>query len=208
MAMELTHVRFAHDLKDALNVIDENAYYCGAIYPDSRFVTGLRRDKTHGDSVTRDPFADGLSDFEKGWSTHLLYDRKGSILYRKLSPEPDRIPGVFDEQWILVTALKLLEDMESYQLSPASVAIINGLSYKNAPQDEDLSDLAHYLAAQHKLYKTRPDFPEYRDLFRHSVEEKTIETLIETTKRFQADPPSMAHLKSVYNTILQETLKR
>ncbi|MFH1835317.1 MAG: hypothetical protein ABH851_03910 [Methanobacteriota archaeon] len=63
MALELTHVLFARDLKDKLNVQNEAEYYAGTVYPDSRYTTGIQRDKTHV-KAPLDPFVEGLDDFE------------------------------------------------------------------------------------------------------------------------------------------------
>ena len=208
MAMELTHVRFAYDLKDDLQIKDENAYYCGAIYPDSRYLTGIDRNKTHGDSITRDPFTEGLSDFEKGWSTHLLYDWEASPLYRALTKEPDRFPSDFDDQWILICALKLLEDMESYQQSPEAVRRICNIEYLHPPQEENQEDLKRYSDIQKKTYKQPPGFTEYTWLFRHSINEQATDQVMETARRLQKDTAAMKHIQSIYQNILKETLKR
>jgi hypothetical protein len=208
MAMELTHVRFAHDLKEVLKVTDENAYYCGAIYPDSRYVTGMCRDKTHGNSMTRDPFTSGLTDFEKGWSTHLLYDRKASSLYRALTPEPDRVPEGTDEQWVLVSAIKLLEDIESYECSPESAKIICALEYESAPQNEEMDVLHEYAAIQQKLYQTKPGDAEYKELFDYALSKDLREKIMRTAKQYQEDLEAMNSLRSIYKTVLEEVLKR
>lgn len=114
MAMEFTHLRFAVDLAPNLNVGDMTAYLSGSIYPDSRYVTRIPRNLTHGPDSPHNPFASDLDDFQKGWATHLLYDEKSLQKYKDLSPWPERKIVGFGEEWIFVTAEKLIEDLVSY----------------------------------------------------------------------------------------------
>ena len=84
MAMEMTHVRFAKELQEILNVSDVNAYYCGAIYPDSRYFTGLPRVRTHGEHSPKLSSLQNATDFEKGWATHLYYDEVATAKLRSI----------------------------------------------------------------------------------------------------------------------------
>ena len=68
MALQATHIKFALDLQAKYNVKNLEKYISGANYPDSRFLTGVGREKTHDlDSLE---LLD--SDFKKGWHNHLI----------------------------------------------------------------------------------------------------------------------------------------
>ena len=48
MALPATHIRFAAALCERLGVADLPAFFSGTLYPDSRWLTGVDRQRTHG----------------------------------------------------------------------------------------------------------------------------------------------------------------
>jgi len=162
MAMELTHVRFAKQLKERLEICDENAYYAGAIYPDSRYITHIERTRTHGEFCPQDIFASGLTDFEKGWATHLVYDRLAGPVFWKLSPWPDEEVHQGNRVWQFCSAAKLVEDMQSYQILEGRVEMISSLKFSEFPNQENPELLRRYADIQRELYLCRPTLDSYR----------------------------------------------
>jgi len=163
--MELTHVRFARDLKGRLGIEDESAYYAGTIYPDSRYMTKIDRHLTHAGASPQDPFVDGLTDFEKGWATHLMYDRLAHPQYVQLSPWPEEKAGPGNRVWQFISAAKVVEDMQSYQAIDGDVAMILNIDFDERPHNEDLSIMRAYAEIQKTLYKQPPTLDHYRNFW-------------------------------------------
>ncbi|NQV89379.1 MAG: hypothetical protein HQ488_03605 [Parcubacteria group bacterium] len=209
MAMELTHVRFAHDLKDRLDVKDLSAYYAGSIYPDSRYLTGIARNKTHGESSPHDPFVEGLSDFEKGWATHLLYDRLGHICYFNLSPY-DKSEGVQGNHvWQYLSAQKVVEDMFGYDLEPLAVDAILNIRFLECPNAETAEQMEKYLSIQKRLYKQKPTFDDYKIFWNTlSINRDVCEPLFKFVKSIFQDDVMVDQIKNIYPSILDEVLMR
>lgn len=109
MAFEATHVRFALDLADALRIQNVQTYLSGCVYPDSRYITRISRELTHGPL----PSVDGATDFEKGMLTHHWYDELVGPKYMEHSSWPGPVKGM-GEAWMYMTAVKLVEDQQSY----------------------------------------------------------------------------------------------
>ncbi|MBI5122818.1 hypothetical protein HZA75_03080 [Candidatus Roizmanbacteria bacterium] len=115
MALEASHIRFALDIKDKLEVKDIKKYVSGVIYPDSRYVTKIDRHLTHPLELLESDFLQ-LDDFRKGCYAHILYDKIWSgytlkTLYEFfLDAEDSQIQG--NELWIRLTTLKILQDIE------------------------------------------------------------------------------------------------
>lgn len=140
MALEATHIRFALDLKDALDVVDVNAYVSGSVYPDSRYVTGIDRLATNPKDYLIDPMFRS-SDFHRGWLTHLLADDvQGKCMKVTL---PETFEGDGQESWIKRTAIKILQDIEDVQKFDIA-QYLPGLVYVENPNGEDLNILRGY----------------------------------------------------------------
>ena len=153
MAMEATHVRFARDLAGRLDARDLDAYYSGAVYPDSRYATGIPRAATHQDDrCPNDPFARGLSDFEKGWATHIAYDQKASVVRQEtLAMIPDECRA---DNWAFATAVKLVEDLESVRLLGDDMSILRRIKLVLRPYGEDPEIMERYYADLREAYAT------------------------------------------------------
>lgn len=86
MALEATHIRFAFDLKAIYGVQDIERYISGAIYPDSRYITGVDRLITHPEHY-RDWDLKNINDFQKGWFAHLLADDIQREIIKEFLPQ-------------------------------------------------------------------------------------------------------------------------
>lgn len=113
MAFEASHIRFALDLKDKCRPINTKQYITGALYPDSRFKTGIKRDLTHPKNFMSWDIVQA-NDFKKGWFTHLLCDKVQASSIRKRFPYffTDKELETGDDSWIALTAVKVLQDLD------------------------------------------------------------------------------------------------
>lgn len=155
MALQATHVRFAKTLFERANVRDDGSYYSGAVYPDSRYVTGVKRDETHYHGVPKLPFSEEMSDFEKGWATHLFYDEHAGKRLRELFGIKGRI-YFGDDAWLKATAAKIIEDMESCRNLHDTWSCISACSPVVTPRGEDVKKLRIWYDAQKQLYANEP----------------------------------------------------
>ncbi|MBI5621839.1 hypothetical protein HY933_03185 [Candidatus Falkowbacteria bacterium] len=112
MALACTHIRFALDLQEQLAITDLPQYLSGTIYPDSRFVSRIARDLTHGQKFLQpDWWRD--DDFKTGWMVHLLADKGQLNAMEQLFPSIltlDRSQG--SDWWVLITAKKIIQDIQ------------------------------------------------------------------------------------------------
>lgn len=209
MAFEMTHLRFAMDLAPQLDIKDLPSYLAGTIYPDSRYVTGIQRDLTHGQGVPEDPFADGLDDFHKGWATHILYDHEGIQKYKDLSPWPERKIVGFGEEWIFTTAVKLVEDFLSYDTMAVTREMIEGLTPPAPLNLDDPGLLASYYQDNKTIYQSRPTLEDYRRIMHGwHIEDKIIDQLMAKTKEFQKDKNVVEKISRIYPEILAQIQSR
>jgi hypothetical protein len=74
MPLSASHIKFALDQVDYFKPDDLGKYLEGAIYPDSRYLSGLERSKTHSHDFWLEEFWRD-DDFKKGWASHNLSDR-------------------------------------------------------------------------------------------------------------------------------------
>ncbi len=165
MALEATHVRFALDLLPVLPVVDIGGYCAGAVYPDTRYVTRVDRNVTHGLDCPHDPFAEGLTDFQRGWATHLLYDHlAGDAMKQYLSPELGSL-SAGSPAWVEFTAMKVVEDLETLRRRPDVLDHLRRLSIRKSPSGESLEQLQLHFSLTSTLYRSVPEFREYSQWF-------------------------------------------
>ncbi|MEK7620239.1 MAG: hypothetical protein AAB413_03305 [Patescibacteria group bacterium] len=203
MAMELTHVRFARDLKDRLGVVDEAAYYAGTIYPDSRYMTKLHRNLTHAGSSPQDPFASGLSDFEKGWATHLTYDRLAHPQYVGLSQWPEEKTQQGNHVWQFISAAKVVEDLQSYQSMNGDVGMILDIQFPQRPNNEDLAVMNAYAQIQRTLYQQSPTLDHYRNFWvTLSSNTEVIDGVMKNAEEMLEDDSIQRKIRGIYSCVI------
>lgn len=146
MALEASHIRFALDIKDKLEVTDLKKYIPGIIYPDSRYVTKIDRELTHPQELLDNHYSH-LDDFNKGCYAHLLYDKilrdytKETLSKIFLDVESFQDPG--QELWIRLTALKILQDIEDVKRYDIKT-YLPYLDYIETLNGENLDQLLEY----------------------------------------------------------------
>lgn len=203
MAMELTHVRFALDLQVRLNVRDKAMYLLGSIYPDSRYLTGLPRGATHGTNSPRDPFHED-EDFRKGWATHVLYDGMTAELVMAQTPFSRRELVQGNEAWQEMSAVKLVEDMQSYEVLGERGRVITTLEFRKAPQDESMEKLLAYTRLQEILYREQPTLETYKKFWiEFGVRENLAESIVERAEKYLNDSIAATSIAAIYNQTLK-----
>jgi len=207
MAMEGTHVRFARDLAPYLKIVDFDAYYSGAVYPDSRYLTGIPRDATHGTDCPHDPFAVGLTDFEKGWGTHLVYDAMASL--EKETALAMIGDDVREDGWAFHSAIKLVEDRQSLELFRGDMSILLGLRAVKRPFDEDEATMKRYYDDLNDAYAGTWSFEEYHATsMKWGMPLSRVDRMIELARRFDADPGIFSAVQKIYPTVLNRYVLR
>lgn len=208
MAMEATHVRFARDLSQHLKIDDWAAYYFGVIYPDSRYVTGVDREKTHGEHCPNDPFAAGLTDFEKGWATHLYYDKTAQPLYFKVLSRPEEKIKQGSDLWQLISAVKVVEDLQGFKNLGSDKNIFLNFSAKNLLVNEDKKLMEKYFSIQKKLYRQQPELTDYRDFWlSFGGNRELLNNIMVFTQKFLADKTMCEKIENIFSTIIQNIQK-
>jgi len=204
--MELTHVRFARDLRERLSIEDESAYYAGTIYPDSRYITSIDRNLTHAGSSPQDLFAGGLSDFEKGWATHLLYDHLAHPLYVQLSPWPEEKVQPGNHVWQFISAAKVVEDMQSYQAMDGDVDMMLNIDFPERPNSEDPTVMSAYAQIQRTLYQQQPTTQHYLEFWLAlSPNKQVIDGVMNHVKEMLRNDNLQDRIRHIYDYVLSST---
>jgi hypothetical protein len=200
MALEGTHIRFAMEVLDMYKVSDRNKYLAGAIYPDSRYVTGIPREKTHPDDF-RDWDISKLSDFQKGWLTHLIYDQIQFDIIKSEFPV-----GPYDEQgslfWIRLTSIKCLQDiddMQNFDIRP----FLASLDYIEAVNNEPIEKLEKYNQAIQKTYNQTVDLDACIEFWLSLGQAPDLcEKIRKQYDQYAGDPQIMSKVKNLYKETL------
>lgn len=205
MALEATHLRFAFDLKDHYQVKDLSRYLSGAVYPDSRYVTGIDRRLTHPDDWRN--WQTESDDFKKGWFVHLLLDSLQYEVTRELLPEVfNGQSGQGGEVWIKHSAIKILLDLNDLRHFDVK-SCIPALEYVENPNNESLEVLHDYNQIFINMY-THPekiDIDCESDMWKSlGVNAELAELVRKQTKEYSLDSTVMEKVSRIY----QETLKR
>ncbi len=205
MALTLTHLRFARDILDLSRAGDRGAYYAGAVYPDSRMLTGLPRERTHGRGNPVDPFAPGLTDFEKGWAAHEFYDHLSHIWYTRLSPWPENAADRQKKWWKYITAIKTVEDMQSYE-AVGGEDFFGAMPVPRPPRGEDPALLELFFRLNFDFYARPPNADSYDRL---RADCRMSDEIISGIKAFVleilAEPETVTRIARIYPAVLKET---
>lgn len=210
MASPATHLLFAMDLESHLLIQDPVTYHAGSLYPDSRYFTGISRERTHGPHCPRDPFATGLSDFERGWATHLLYDERVSSRLVDMIPASyprTREHDGFDPWWVYLTAMKLVEDEQSWRRRPDVLTAMRAVAAPIAPNQEEVNEVLEYYSALQRTYRAEPSGEDQLWLLKRlKIPADRAELLVETLMLLQRDEAVCAQIAMMYPTFLQTIL--
>jgi hypothetical protein len=144
MALYGSHLRFAEDVKNDFHIKDENKYFSGTVYPDSRYYTKIERNLAHDKRYLERSFYIH-DDFRKGWAVHLLYDDLQFSMIDKLFPELFDSTGIKygNNNWITRTVLKILQDMDDVKNCDIGT-LVKHLKYIETPNREEAKLIEKY----------------------------------------------------------------
>jgi hypothetical protein len=149
MPLEATHIRFSLDIKDDLEIGNLEKYIAGTIYPDSRYLSGIERSLTHNLDYFKG--RKNLTDFEKGWFSHVICDR----VFKELAEDKFSNLVLFDSyeyRWPAVTAIKVIQDIRDFASCDIQ-AVIDFLDYYEIYFREDERRVIEYNGIIKNMYK-------------------------------------------------------
>jgi len=106
MALPATHIRFALDLVHRFPIDNTAQYISGTLYPDSRWLTGVDRLKSHTDRYLEADFPD--SEYTYGIHIHCVCDMVQAQVFEESLPG---LQGLEDQaRWLYLSAAKMIQD--------------------------------------------------------------------------------------------------
>jgi len=203
MALEATHIRIALAVKDQMEITDLKRYVSGTIYPDSRNVTGIRRELTH--CAFPGGTTDATTDFDKGWYIHLLVDEIQKRLHDQLfgSVLPNT-SGTND--WIVYSALKIIQDMQDYADRETQLSIKQLEMFDN-PSGEDAALLAEYYSFIKDFYHKSDNYTcsDYIEIWSGlNVTDDLVTQIIQQAESLHKDDSITQEIASVYDLTVEE----
>ncbi len=203
MALEASHIRFAIDIKDTLQVNDLHKYISGVLYPDSRYVTNVNRNLTHQKSLLDTSYTD-LDDFKKGMYAHVVYDKILEEYTRESIPDLFKNIGEFTGQdsefWIRLTALKIMQDMKDVK-EFAIRTYLSYLDYVETPHGEDPALLKKFNTFFQEIY-SHPQTYTIENCYATwkflGISADVAAKLTERTEQYQNDPMIKEFIETVY----------
>lgn len=208
MALEASHIRFALDIKDKLEVKDIKKYVSGVVYPDSRYVTKINRELTHPQELLDNHYSH-LDDFNKGCYAHLFYDKllldytKETLSKMFLDVESFQDPG--QELWIRLTSLKILQDIDDVKKYDIT-AYIPYLDYVENLNGEDIDKLLEYNKYFQNMYSVPQQISveNYYDMWKFLGIGSDLAGKVKTqTEVFQKNSRIQEFIKTVYEKTLK-----
>ncbi|HSO18458.1 MAG TPA: hypothetical protein VLT88_03310 [Desulfosarcina sp.] len=201
MALPATHIRFAATAADRLGVTDMGAYLSGTLYPDSRWVTGIDRRRTHAPRCLDPDFAS--DDFTLGWHMHCLCDRmQGDIHAELLEDLPELTP---EARWVRTSAAKVVQDM-----TDAARGGIGGhlplLTQARSPNGESGGRVAAYLGMVRRAYrKGTPDWSDYVRLWTDvGLDRLRVDRIRQQVRAIMVDEALVDALHGVFDRMARE----
>ncbi len=205
MALEASHVRIALAVEDKLSITDRGAYLCGAIYPDSRYITKIERLLTHPEDYRNDPML-MRSDFHKGWFVHLLTDDiQYKAMQEALPAVCEGVDGQGSDVWVRRTAIKIIQDMSDVK----SFDMSSTLSYFEqtfTPNGEDPSLVKQYNDSFVDMYQSinNLSLESYATLWRaFGIDSETEKRLIAQAEVYLINKDITSKAEELYEVVLR-----
>lgn len=203
MALEGTHIRFAHEFFESLAITNRAEYISGTLYPDSRYFTGVDRTLTHPKDAVEELLRG--DDFKKGWAVHLMCDKLQREFTRVQMPEVfSGDEGALSDTWVRHSALKILQDITDAQAFEISLHL-DGCVMTQAPQGESRVSLEKYYAVVKNMYSAPHALSievasqMWRDF---GVEEEFVTRIRAQALAYADDPRAQALLERIYDEMV------
>jgi hypothetical protein len=198
MALMAPHLGFAKELKDIYGVTNLDAYFAGALYPDSRYVTETNRAVTHPNFFT---FGQNLkSDFQRGWHSHLMCDLIQSRSFTEMFKES---LGGNLEKWEMRTALKIMQDKIDANLHNTLDLIPTHYVYN--PNRENTDRLKEFHGIFKTLYSTKLENKNYHDMWiALDVPLDKVDKVIENLNEIEKNPDFSNKISLIFKKMVEE----
>lgn len=200
MALPATHIRFALDLAHRFPITYLDRYIAGTLYPDSRWLTGVDRLKSHDQKYLTPDFPG--SEYTYGIHIHCVCDRIQSLVFA------ERLPGLAglndQDRWVYLSAAKMIQDrfdMQEFDLQ----SCLPFLTYAETPNYEDVKGVLAFNRIIQNAYrhKQQLDFQDYFDLWVHvSLSPDTAAEMVSEMRRMAGDEDLVQLIKNSYGETL------
>ena len=204
MALPGTHLRFALDVAGHYPVHTMAHYLSGTVYPDSRWITGVKRGMTHGDRFLRKDFPD--SDFNCGWHVHCLCDAVQTSIYERLLPEAENSNA--DQGWVRLSAAKMVQDMRDVVIIDLK-AHLPALDFVKAPCGEKIEAVRRFNGLVQKTYSVEngPLLEDYRQLWLSvGLSPSLAADIITATEQIMSDSSLVESIESAYDDMIERAM--
>jgi hypothetical protein len=207
MSFQASHLHFADKVKDIIKPQALTRYFSGTIYPDSRYLTKVDREKTHT-AVRIEPkkILDLTDDFDKGWQIHLWYDKLGLhhldqlILNRAWT----RADADDVKVWAQLTGAKLVEDLYWWQNTDWN-KILPYLKFTNNPHGEDQQILNDWYQHFTDFYQKQTNLQSYRQQAEFmGITPEKIELILEYAQNLYNDPSKRSQIEKIMDQVIEE----
>ncbi|MBN1326249.1 hypothetical protein JW977_04730 [Candidatus Falkowbacteria bacterium] len=210
MSFQATHLAFANEIKNNFKIKDLNKYFSGVLYPDSRYITKIPREKTHADArIPLGQIKQIDDDFLLGWQVHLWYDKLAlpNLDLVALGHHYNKIHMKNLKIWIKVTAVKMIEDFYFWQNTDWS-KILPHLTYRFNANNEPMNLIDSWYNYFQNCYKRKPDFNVYQEqaIFMGIPKEKAAETFL-CAKKFIKEGKGK-NISNIFKKVKKEFLSK
>lgn len=200
MALPATHIRFAEMVAADLGVTDRGAYFTGTLYPDSRWLTGLDRERTHADQILDPAFASDA--FSLGWHIHCVCDRIQGTLFDQLLDGLEALDG--HARWVRLAAAKVVQDRHDAGCIDLK-SRLRLLTPPQAPNGESADRLWAYLQLVRRAYcaATAPDWQLYASLWEAvKLDRQVIGAIKRQLADIQADGRLVQRIRDLFDRMV------
>jgi hypothetical protein len=207
MSFQASHLHFAQKVKDVIKPQDLTRYFSGTVYPDSRYITKVDRDKTHTDvGINPKRILELDADFDKGWQIHLWYDKLGLHHLDQLILNRSWAPADADDVkvWAQLTGAKLVEDLYWWQNTDWN-QILPYLKFTNNPNGEKEQILNDWYQHFTDFYQKQVNLQSYRQQAEFmGIAPEKIELILEYAQNLYNDLPKRTEIEMVMDQVVEE----
>lgn len=198
MSLQVTHIRFAKDLSDMLSISDLDMFISGTVYPDTRYITGIDRAKTHDAELMRKFHS--ADEFVRGMAAHYLCDElTNEIRDEWFEIEGEHIWG--GDYWITSTAMKIIQNLKDFK----GLNVHEALSHLTiiSPRNGESPDLIRkFFDVLKKVYSVKQEITIEDEMKIWSIlglDNDRFHAVYEKTKEFQKNAELVQRIEDVYD---------
>jgi hypothetical protein len=196
MPLQASHIKFALDQLTYFKPEDLGKYLSGAVYPDSRYLSGMDRSVTHSQDFWLEGFWRG-DDFRKGWASHNISDRAYTRGIRKIFP----LWTDFKDDWVKVenAAVKILGDI--FLLKGLKIAEkFASIKAIPSPNNESEEKMKEHLEVMKACYKNGDEakIADYYEVVEKSFGKEMAEKVIAKAEELAADEQLISKIEDYF----------